>query len=430
MVTSVASMSDARRAASRDGTLFVIAGALIAALGAYLYQFAGGRVLGTEEFAPITVLWTVQFLVWTIVLIPLEHMTVRRLALAPGHRLTADLPLITVVVVSTAVVVMTVMYVTRDSFLDGKVLHVVQAGLIVVGYGVYVIARGALGGRRRFRDYGIATSAESLSRLAFGLALLAWAATSVSLTWAMVASPWVILALRPFRRVPDTGPPRELAGATAFVTAFIVGNAASHTILAAGPLVVGALDADPETISVFFVTLIIVRVPLTISYGLQSRLLEPMARMVADGRAARLVSWGVRITATGGLLLVPAWFAGRSLVPVAVQILFGAEFRPPATLGGLIAVGVVAALAAVFTAQILVARGQTAPLAVAWSAGLVSAAVALLASSGAPEIRTGLAFMVGEIVALGAIGVIAARGGEVRPDAVPTLGVGPAEEIL
>lgn len=423
-------MPDRHRTPRRDGTLFVIAGALTAALGAYLYQFAGGRVLGTEEFAPITVLWTVQFLVWTIVLIPLEHMTVRRLALSPGHRIKADLPLIVAVVASTAVVVTALMYAVRDDFLDGKALHALQAGLIVLGYGVYVIARGALAGRRRFRDYGVATAAESLTRLVLGLAFLAWAATSVSLTWAMIASPWVILALRPFRRAPTSGPHRALGGATAFVSAFILANAASHTILAAGPLVVGALGADSATISVFFVTLIIVRVPLTISYGLQSRLLEPLARMVAEGRSAQLVVWAMRIVASGGLLLVPAWFAGRALVPGVVQILFGAEFRPPATVGGLIAVGVVGAMASVFTAQMLVARGQTAPLAAAWIAGLVAAALTIVLSTGAPEIRTGLAFMVGEIVALAAIGVIAGRGGAVVPAAVPTLGVGPAEDIL
>ena len=39
------------------------------------------------------------------------------------------------------------------------------------------------------------------------------------------------------------------------------------------PLVVGALGADEATISTFFVTLILVRAPLTLSYGIQSRLL-------------------------------------------------------------------------------------------------------------------------------------------------------------
>ena len=45
-----------------SGTGHMIVGTLVAALAAYLFQLIVGRSLGPTVFAPITVLWTIQFL--------------------------------------------------------------------------------------------------------------------------------------------------------------------------------------------------------------------------------------------------------------------------------------------------------------------------------------------------------------------------------
>ncbi|RPI20989.1 MAG: hypothetical protein EHM57_07185, partial [Actinobacteria bacterium] len=65
----------------RDGTLDIVVGSFIAGVGAYAYQFLGGRSLGEEAFAPIGVLLTVHFLAFVIILLPVEQFIIRRLTL-------------------------------------------------------------------------------------------------------------------------------------------------------------------------------------------------------------------------------------------------------------------------------------------------------------------------------------------------------------
>ena len=432
---SVAAMSTKRTvdldSARRDGTSYVVGGALLAALAAYGFQLAGGRALGTDAFAPITVLWTLQFLVFTIVLLPIEQLTVRRLAMDPGHPLRHDLPLIGSVIGVTALLVTAVMYASRDQQLGGESVHVLQAGLMVIGYGVFAFGRGRFGGKRQFRQYGLATAGESMFRLAVAIAVLAIAASAVGLGWSMVAAPWIILLFRPFAEGGELREPVDAPSAGGFLAGFILGNAASHTILAAGPLVVAGLGGSAEAVSIFFVTLILVRAPLTLSYGLLSRLLQPMARLVAEGRAAVLGLWAKRTVAVGVVMLIPAYFVGRFVVPAVVELLFGAEFRPSPQLGGLITMGVTAAIASLVTAQTLVARGQTSRLAVAWIVALAAAALAIAVGSAEPEIRVGIAFVVGQVVALIGIGIIAAFDTAVdSPEPDFADGPGPASEIL
>jgi O-antigen/teichoic acid export membrane protein len=417
--------------ARRDGTSYVVGGALLGALAAYGFQLAGGRALGTDEFAPITVLWTLQFLVFTIVLLPVEQLTVRRLGIDPAHPLRWDLPLIGSVVGVTAVLVTVVMYLARDQQLEGETVHALQAGLIVIGYGVFAFGRGRFGGKRQFRQYGLATAGESILRLAIAIVVLAIAASAIGLGWSMVAAPWIILLFRPFAEGGEPSQPVDAPGAGGFLAAFILGNAASHTILAAGPLVVAGLGGTSEAVSIFFVTLILVRAPLTLSYGLLSRLLQPMAHLVAEGRAAVLGLWAKRIVAVGVVMLIPAYAVGRLVVPSVVELLFGAEFRPSPQLGGLITMGVTAAIASLVTAQTLVARGQTSRLAVAWIVALAAAALAIAISSAEPEIRVGIGFLVGQVVALVGVGVIAVLDTSVdSPEPGFADGPGPASEIL
>jgi O-antigen/teichoic acid export membrane protein len=417
--------------ARRDGTSYVVGGALLGALAAYGFQLAGGRALGTDEFAPITVLWTLQFLVFTIVLLPVEQLTVRRLGIDPAHPLRHDLPLIGSVVGVTAVLVTVVMYLARDQQLEGETVHALQAGLIVIGYGVFAFGRGRFGGKRQFRQYGLATAGESMFRLAIAIVVLAIAASAVGLGWSMVAAPWIIMLLRPFSEDGEPEAPVDAPSAGGFLAAFIVGNAASHTILAAGPLVVAGLGGTSEAVSIFFVTLILVRAPLTFSYGLLSRLLQPMASLVAEGRGAVLGLWAKRIVAIGVVMLIPAYAVGRLVVPSVVELLFGAEFRPSPQLGGLITMGVTAAIASLVTAQTLVARGQTTRLAVAWIVALAAAALAVVVSSAEPDIRVGIGFLVGQVVALVGVGIIAALDTSVdSPEPGFADGPGPAGEIL
>ena len=66
-----------KRGFRAPGTGFMVAGGLLGALGAYLFQVYGGRTLGPDAFAPISVLWTAFFILATVLLVPVEQYVTR-----------------------------------------------------------------------------------------------------------------------------------------------------------------------------------------------------------------------------------------------------------------------------------------------------------------------------------------------------------------
>ncbi|HKY49336.1 MAG TPA: hypothetical protein VJQ79_15290, partial [Acidimicrobiia bacterium] len=62
---------DAPRGLRAPGTARMIAGSLVGAVLAYLFQVYGTRALGAHAFAPIALLWTSFFIVATVILVPL-----------------------------------------------------------------------------------------------------------------------------------------------------------------------------------------------------------------------------------------------------------------------------------------------------------------------------------------------------------------------
>ena len=74
-----------------------------------------------------------------------------------------------------------------------------------------------------------------------------------------------------------------------------------------------------------------------------------------------------------------------------------------------VAAGVMAAASAQVASQVLVADAKTKRLAMAWAGGLAAGLLALLLVSGAVDTRVALSFAIGEIAALGLMGVLATR---------------------
>ena len=249
----------------------------------------------------------------------------------------------------------------------------------------------------------MATGAEWLFRLFVALMVLAVATDSQSLGWAMVAGPLVIVAWRPFRHVGGDAPHVAVESAGRFLGSFVVANGASNVILAAGPLVVDALGASNAVVSQFFITLILLRAPFTFAYGLMARVLAPMAKLVSEGRAAELARFVNRIVAAGIAVSIAAALGGYLLGPWLIDLLFGDEFRPRAMVASLILAGVGAALASLALTQILVARGETGRLAVAWLVALAVAAGAIALASGTPDVRVAIGFLAGQAAALAGV---------------------------
>jgi O-antigen/teichoic acid export membrane protein len=390
------------------GTGHMVAGSLIGAVGAYLFQMVGTRALGTEAFAPISVLWTVFFILATVVLVPLEQYITREASL--GRRvLKENLRPIASVTSAAAVVGGAFVLITRQSLFGGEFVFAAQLALLMAGYSVLLVGKGVLAGHREFKRVGWILFWESMIRLAAGALFLSVIVNAQVLGWAMVIAPLAVLGTRFWRFDLAEDRPQAKGRARSFLGAYIAGSAASQLLLAGAPLGIAALGGGAGLISITFVTFTLYRGPLTLIYALQGRILPFLVRMAEEGSSGlRRISLGVLVG--GGGLAVLGGAVGYVVGPEVVGVLFGPEFEPDRLVAAMAAAGVVAASTAQVAGQVLVAAGGTGRLAIAWACGLAVAVAVLIVNPWAIDRTVGLGFLLGEataaiVVAIMTIGV-------------------------
>lgn len=396
-----------RRGFRAPGTSFMIAGGLLGAIGAYLFQLYGGRVLGPEAFAPIGVLWTAFFILATVLLVPVEQYVTREVA-SGREALPHDLGAAGAMVAVGGVLGAAFVWLNLDTLFDGRFEYVIQITLLMVGYGLLFVGKGVLAGARQFAGVGWAMIIETTARLLAGFALIALAAQATSLGWAMVVGGFAVLGLRWWRH-DRGGVQAAYSPAAGFLAGYAGGTASSQVLLAGAPLAVAALGASPALISIVFVTFTLYRAPLTLIFALQGRILPYLVGLARDRDhdrlrriAGRVVMFGTGLAMAGGLV---GWLVG----PEVVTLLYGVEFLPDRIMTMYAAAGVMAAAAAQIASQVLVAEGRTRRLAGAWLGGLVAGLLALLLLGWEPEVRVAGAFVIGEFVALGLMALLAIR---------------------
>ena len=417
---SNASQPEAASTASSDrtGTIAIVAGTVVSALSVYLYQVIAGRTLGTEGFAPIGIIWTVSFLVFTVLNIPVEQYLTRRLTLGGGTWLpdrqaviTAAAPLVAGIILGTVFVAATL-----DRFFEGAVVFVPIAAALLVVRSALTLGRGFLAGRRRFIAYGVIVALEGVALVVLAAVVAtSWASTAAFAT-VLVIAPLVVVLARPLSTSVDMPVlSTTISAGSGFLGALIIATAASQLILAAEPIVVGFIGGSATAVSVIFVTFTLFRGPVTSAYNLIARVLPDFTAMAAAGDEQRLNSWAERIGLAGLGAAVLFGLSGWLLGPAVVEFLYGAEFAPAQRVAALAAAAVGFALASLFLNQIYVGRGETGRLAVIWVTALIAAGAALFISSAQPMERVAFAFFVGEataIVLLVAVTVIPHRGSQ------------------
>jgi O-antigen/teichoic acid export membrane protein len=393
------------RRLARDGTLHIVGGSLVAGLGVYAYQIVGARALGADGFAPVVAVLTIHFLAFMIVLVPVEQFLIRRLTISEGARGTGRSVAIPVIGVGMVAALIGGFFAlaTAERNFNGIALYALAVAAIILTHTVFVVSRAYLAGRRRFADYGVASAAASLARLALTIPLVIVAASGLGLAWIMAAAPLVVLAWRPFAAAGRPPPITHDETPGRFLTGFILASAASQALILAGPLAARYVGADNVAVSVVYTTLTLFRAPIAFGYNLIARVLPPFTRLARAGDHEELRRTTILMTTVGAALTPVALAAGYLLGPAIVAAIFGAEFRPGSGFAALVAGGVVVAGTSLFVGQVLVARGETGRLATAWLAAVGAAALALALSGWAPETRVAAAFLVGEIAALAAI---------------------------
>lgn len=404
----------------RVGTAVMVGGTAFSIVAVYVFQVVSSRTLGPDAFAPVGVLWTVAFLAFTVAMIPAEQFITRRIVRDGGRSEGVHSDRWTLLVVFGSAILIGVGFVaaTLDVVFDGDPRWIALVLILLVNRSILATARGYLAGHWRFVAYGGALAAEGVALLVLGLAAAHFTHNALGFGAAMTVAPLAVLVVRPFhhwgsRPIELDEEPLQIAGA-GFLGFYVIAATASQLIIAGGPIVVGFIGGTSAAVSVYFITFTLFRGPITSSYNLIARVLPDFTLLAANREEGQLAAWSKRFAAGGVGLGVVGFVVAGLLGPWIVTVLYGAEFAPghvAAALGGG-AVGV--GLAALFSGQVLVARGRTETLAGSWIVGLVAAGLALVLVQSDPVTRVAAGFVAGEVAALTALtisGITVARSG-------------------
>lgn len=416
----------ATRRPTQRATQWVLAGSLASGIGALVFQVLGVDVLGEEAYAPITVLWTLQYLASTIALYSAEAYVTRAATLHPGEPRALDRPVrvIAVWVAALALACGIVTWLLRDALFAGAGDLAVVAAALILSYGAFFVIKGRMAGANRFRSYGAATALESVGRILLALPVLLVLPSTRALAWVMPLGPALVAAWWSYDRTrgdavedPETAEAPSAGAAGRFLAATTLANTASQTLLAAGPLVLIPLGALPAEQSLYFITITAARVPLVFALGgLMSRVLPPLTRLASAGGSAQLRRIALLVVpASLGVALVGAAL-GAVVGPTLIDVVFRTQ-RPDAIFVALTAFGVLLATGSLVLNQLLIARGLEHRLVAPWLTALAAAVVAALLTTGTATFRVSVGFAVGEVVALAgllAANLLAGHGGAHR----------------
>ena len=339
------------------------------------------------QYKAIALLWSVLFVIVSVIYRPIEQLLSRTIARRRARGLETDHPLKTPLLIQAAfalaflVIALILRGPIQDDLFDGsRALYWVLV-VAVLAYAASYFARGWLAGHQWFALYGGLVFIEATARLLFALAVAVGIAEGQSaVAMGMAAAPFVSLVVVPlaFSRRPRESARMKsdeealgLARGGRFAVAVLCIMLAEQTLLNAGVITADLTADDAKVAGYVFNALLIARAPLQLFQAVQGSLLPHLAGLEAtEGRAE--FNRAVRIT-----LLAIAGFAGAValgllvLGPFAMSILFEED----TTYGRLglaaVALGMGAHLAAGTLNQAALARDRAGAAAAAW---LISAA--------------------------------------------------------
>lgn len=408
-------------------TRWIAASSILNGVGAFAFQVVGTRALGAADYAPIGVLWTLQYL-WIAVAVAAVEAYVARLVILSGPasaELARFLRLFTRWLLATSMLTAVIGMLLAGPLFEGINQLGVVLGLVVLGYGWYGVVRGRAAGVARFKAYGLATIAESTIRLLAALLVLTVLVSVPALAWVLPIGPLAVGVAAWARRdsagirptpsgdaqglVPTTGTGRR------FLAAASTANAAAQFLMAGGPIMLLPLGADPASLSVFVTTVTVARVPMAFALnGGLSRVLPPLTLLVRNGDTPGLRRASTQVVV--GILALTTLAAGAAaaLGPMAMELVFGVEFRPGRSFVVVIAVNSVLAVGGLLLDQVYIAMRREGDLPRIWLGALALAGLLVLLLPGDPTMRVAVAFAAATTVAVAALSVPLLRGEQLR----------------
>jgi O-antigen/teichoic acid export membrane protein len=391
-VSAAQASSDATRSYGRGARILSL-GIATTGLVTFAYFSLASHALDEVDYKGITLLWSVMFLIISIIYRPVEQLLSRTISARRARGLEGGHPLRTAAGIQalSAALFLAVALAERERIeqevFDGSASLYWVLVVGVVAYAVSYFARGWLAGHARFGLYGGLVLLEACSRCLFALAVVIGLLDGQgAVALGIAAAPLVSLRVVPWAlRGRDPAPPSdaargELGANTRFAAAVLVIMAAEQALLN-GPVVAADITSSDAALAGFvFNVLLITRAPLQLFQAIQTSLLPHLSGLAATDsgldfrRALRvtvLAIWGFAGAVVLGLAAIGPW---------AMGLLFGGDFDYAR--GGLVLVGLGMGfhLTAGTLNQAALARDRAALAAAAWLGTAALFLVWLLAS--------------------------------------------------
>ena len=356
------------------------------------YFALAAHALSDVEYKRIALVWSIMFVVASVIYRPIEQLLSRTIAdrrargLTGGHNLRIALLIQAAFAGTFLLVALALRDLLQDDLFDGSAALYWVLVVGVLAYAASYFARGFLAGHQRFELYGLLVFLEAVSRVCFALAVVVGIASGQSaVALGMAVAPLMSLLVVPWffaRRgapaAPDPAATVEgrdggltLRHGLGFAVAVFAIMVAEQTLLNAAVLTVEGTSDDAVLSGVVFSVLMITRAPLQLFQAVQGSLLPHLAGLQATAGAQEFRR-AIRITvlAIAGFALTVA-IGLFAVGPPVVSTIF--DIDRDIARGGLALVGLGMGfhLVAGTLNQAALARGQARGAALAW---LVSAA--------------------------------------------------------
>ena len=380
-----------RRAPLPEGTLPVGLSLLIAGLATFAFFRVGRSALGGDDaFQPIQSMWFATFALAPGFFLPLEQELGRALA----HRRARDeggRPVVVKVVrlgigITLAVLLAMAVFspLITSHYFDGDWWMLAALAIAFGAYAPAHLARGICSGSGRFRAYALVIGADGVIRI---LVCVAFAAVGIEnpapYAFAVALSPVVAVAALGARGTLQTepGPDASWSEVTQNLGWLVVGAVFAAALLNAGPIAANVLgdSDDKELIAQFGYGVLLARIPLFMFQAVQAALLPRLARLAAQGDFVEFINGFRRlmvlVAAIGALGTVGAFAIGSPIV----ELVFEADLTGRTM--AMLALSSAIYMAAIATAQAVVALRGHAFVAAGWAVAVVTFLVATWLSS-------------------------------------------------
>ncbi|MDQ3723068.1 MAG: hypothetical protein M3376_08395 [Actinomycetota bacterium] len=369
----------------RGARIFSI-GIATTGLVTFAYFALAAHALTDVEYKRISLVWSIMFVVASVIYRPIEQLLSRTIADRRARGLTGgdDLRIPLLIQGAFALTFLVLALALRDllqnDLFDGSAALYWVLVVGVLAYAASYFARGFLAGHQRFELYGALVFFEAATRLLFATGVVVGIASGqTAVALGMAVAPLMSLVVVPVffarRNAPAPADPAAvedkeggltLRRGVGFAVAVFAIMVAEQTLLNAAVLTVEGTSDDAILAGIVFSVLLIARAPLQLFQAVQGSLLPHLAALQATAGAQEFRR-AIRITvlSIAGFALAVA-IGLFAIGPPVVRALF--DIDRDIARGGLALVGLGMGfhLVAGTLNQAALARGQAPGAAIAW----------------------------------------------------------------